>query len=300
MRASAAAAAALATLLTSLIGCSAGPTEPAVVKPSADGHAASGHQPSGSSAGGLVESVARLLGPGHDARQVTSGPVSFEDTEYFATIFNAGSTTTFTAFAEVVRDVTVQPSSAATVTYRDATTPTLLSDQDRTLWEKAGSPRLQPSRTGIMNFPSNHYSLLPQSTGLTYAEAQSLPASPAAMYSSIKKGVLSSGPGTLAQEMLNDFAFLLATAPLTEKQLSAAWQAVSLIPNLQLCGTGEDLSGRRGEGLCVGDGAERTEILLDPVTATVLGVKLTLLRTSPIYPGVAAGTVIQSDSLTRG
>jgi hypothetical protein len=300
MRASAAATAALATLLVSLIGCSAGSTESATVKPSADGQAASSYQPSGSSARGLVESVARLVGSEHDPGQITSGPVSFQDTEYSATIFNAGSTTTFTAFAEVVRDVTVQPSSAATIVYQDATTPTLLNGLDRTLWEKAGSPRLQPSRTGIMNFPSGHYSLLPESTGLTYAETQSLPASPAAMYSSIKKGVLSSGPSTLAQEMLNNFAFLLAPAQLTGKQLSAAWQAVSLIPNLQLCGTGEDLSGRRGEGLCVSDGAQRTEVLLDPATAAILGVKLTLLRATPVYPGVAAGSVIQSDSLTRG
>jgi hypothetical protein len=148
--------------------------------------------------------------------------VSFKDAGYSADIFNVGSTTSFTAFSEVVRDVTVQPSSAATVVYRDATTPTLLNDWERTRWEKAGSPQLKPDRTGIMSFPSNQYSLIPESAGLPYAAAQSLPTSPAAMYGSIRKGVLSSVPGIPAQEMLEDFAFLLATAPLTDKQLVAA------------------------------------------------------------------------------
>src|SRR5271165_1251249 len=169
MHASAAVTAALATLLVALIGCSAGSTESVAGMPSAGGQAASNNPPSRSSADGLVEWVAQLVGSEHDPGKATPGPVSFQDTEHYATIYNAESTTSFTALSEVVRDVTVQPSSAATVIYRDATTPTLPNNLDRSLWEKAGSPRLQPGRTGSVSFPSNQYSLLPDSLGLTYA-----------------------------------------------------------------------------------------------------------------------------------
>ncbi len=94
--------------------------------------------------------------------------------------------------------------------------------------------------------------------------------------------------------LLKQLAYLIAVAPLSVAARSAAWHVVASLPGLRLCGTGTDLSGRRGEGLCVDAAGQETEILVNKTTGWVLAIEERLKRPSPDYPTVSGGSLILS------
>jgi len=208
--------------------------------------------------------------------------------EYSASISNAGMPGAYTAFMTVTRTFVVQSSSAATVdTNVDGpmTFPTLTDQQH---WRAEGSPTLTPDN-GRSALSAGQFSFIRQGV-LTYEQAMALPATPAGLTTQILGRLRSHAPTV----MLRQLGYLIATAPLSTSARSAAWHAVASITGLRLCGSGTDLAGRRGEGLCADSQGEEVEVLIDSNTGSVLAVEERLLQPSLLYPNVSAGSLIGS------
>jgi hypothetical protein len=130
---------------------------------------------------------------------------------------------------------------------------------------------------------------------LTYQQAASLPAFPDGIAAAIRDH-LKAGANPPATLVLRQLGYLLAVAPLTDATRTAAWNMLAGLPGLHLCGNGNDLSGRRGQGICVDTKADETEILVDPAVGSVLAVEERIREQSVMYPAVAAGSLIGSDT----
>ncbi len=216
--------------------------------------------------------------------------------EYSTAVVNAGTPGAFTAFITVSRTVTVYSSSAASVGTAEEHPPTFTTPSDRERWVAAGSPALVPAGSSkTLSLAPGQFSFVLQGTPLTYRQASDLPGTPSAFSAQILdhlphfKGT--HPPATL---VLKQLGYLIAVAPLPVAARSAAWHVAASLPGLYLCGTGTDLSGRRGEGLCVDAEGEETEILVNKRTGSVLAIEERLQRPSPIYPTVSGGSLIQS------
>jgi hypothetical protein len=130
---------------------------------------------------------------------------------------------------------------------------------------------------------------------LTYQQAVDLPGTSAELATQILDSLRShAGNNPLATVVLRQLGYLLATAPLSTPARSAAWHAVASVTGLRLCGSGTDLSGRRGEGFCADSQGEEVEVLIDAHTGSVLAVEERLLQQAPLYPNVSAGSLIGS------
>lgn len=247
---------------------------------------------------GLARSIAARIdsAPTHHP---PGTPLRFRETEYSALVYNPGTVHAFTAFATLDRDVTVQPSSAASVRTTPAGLPVLTTAEQRAAWQAAGRPELTdaPADGQTTSFPPNGFSFMSQGTPLTYQQAGSLPTSPddvrAAVRAHLRGGASAEPPAT---QVLRQLGFLLATAPLTDATRSAMWRTTAALPGLHLCGSGDDRAGRRGEVLCVTAGEEESDLLVDPRTGAALEVRERIRQRSWWYPGVAPGSTIDSDT----
>jgi hypothetical protein len=251
------------------------------------------------SARALIESVAGHSGTGSGP----GAPVHYRDTGFGALVYNPGTPNAFTAYVTATRDVTVQPSSAASVRVISAGTPEFGTATDRAHWQAAGRPALDSGLAAgqVMADPVGQFSFLPQVKALTYQQATALPTTPAGVLAVVRADSTSSPdvapPATL---LLRQFGFLLAIAPLSPAGRSAAWRALLLVPGVRLCGTATDLAGRTGQGLCAdGDGYE-VEMLVDPAAGAMLEVRKSLTQRSMMYPGAAPGKVVEVDTFLPG
>jgi len=130
---------------------------------------------------------------------------------------------------------------------------------------------------------------------MSYRQASALPGTTSAfmaqVLSHLRPFTRTDPPATM---VLKQLAYLIAAAPLPVAARSAAWRAAASLPGLHLCGTGTDLSGRRGEGLCVDDAGQEIEILVNKTTGSMLAIEERLERPSPMYPSVSGGSLILS------
>jgi hypothetical protein len=222
-------------------------------------------------------------------------PVRYHTIEYSTAVGDAGTPGAFTAFVTVSRTITVQTSSAASITTTDngVLTFTTLSDRDR--WVAAGRPALEPVSGQTVVIPPGQFSFIPQGSTLTYQQAAALPGTADALsdqvLSYLRPYAGSAPPATLVLKLLGN---LIAVAPLTAAARSSAWRVAASLPGLRLCGSPTDLSGRRGVGLCVDAGGEEVEVLVGTPAGSVLAVEQRLLRQSLAYPTVPAGSLIAS------
>jgi hypothetical protein len=219
----------------------------------------------------------------------------FREVDYYATVYNAQSPRSFVAFATTTRDLTVELSSAATVTTVSGGTPRVTGSVERARWQAAGSPQLAgtPSAGRVVSAPPGTYSFVPQGRPLAYAEVSSLPATPQGVLAAIRTHSGSTAAVTL---LLRQFAFLLAVAPLAPETRSAAWHALTLLPELRLCGTTVDIVGRTGWGLCADTAARETEIVVDPAAGTVLQVEERVRAPSSWFPGLPPDSLIDANA----
>jgi hypothetical protein len=221
-------------------------------------------------------------------------PVRYRTVDYSAAVVNAGTPGGFTAFVTVKRTITVQPSSAATITTADDGTLTFTTPADRANWTAAGHPALTPA-DGTWSTPPGQFSFTPQGSTLTYQQAITLPTQPAALTTQLLGHLRPyAGAQPPAMLILRQLGYLIATAPLTSPTRAAAWRAIALLPGLHLCGPGTDLAARHGQTLCADAGGEQTRILIDPATGAVLAVEQHLLQPSPLYPTVPGDTLTES------
>jgi hypothetical protein len=298
MKASTAGAIAVAGL--ALSGCASGALRgQAAPQPAGQVRSVASAYPAAGSARGLADSIARHIVGGRDPSAVSDAPVTFRDAEYDATITNAGSPGAFTVFATATQEFQVWPSSAAIISTVSAGAPGFPAPQERARWRAAGSPPLPATAASgrPLSLPSGTFTFTPQGSTLSYRQARSMPASAPALYREVLARLRAYAgarpPGTLIARQLG---FLLASAPLTQAARAAAWQALGSVPGLRLCGGGADLAGRRGRWLCVSAQGEETEVLVAPMADSLLTVVDRITRPSPLYPGVPAGSIVESDA----
>lgn len=248
------------------------------------------------SAKAFANSIADRAVPSSQSGNAPGVPVRYRSIEYSAAVVNAGTPGGFTAFVTLSRTVTVYPSSAARVTTAQARPLRFTTPADRERWVAAGRPALTPGDVNkTVSAPAGQFSFVLQGTPMTYRQASDLPGT-ASAFSAQVLSYLRPLKGTYppATLVLKHLGYLIAVAPLSVAARSAAWHAAASLPGLRLCGTGTDLSGRRGEGLCVDAAGQETEILVNKTTGSVLAIEERLKRPSPLYPAVSRGSLILS------
>lgn len=156
-----------------------------------------------------------------------------------------------------------------------------------------------PSTRRSANLPAGAFSFLPVGPRLTFSDVQRLPRSPLGVRQAVEARVSSAGGQASPTLMLRGYGFLLAVAPLGVATRAAVFTAIESLPGLRVRGAGRDLLGRTGELVAVDDIYDRIELLLDAKTGSVLAVQQRVLRPQPIYPGIGAGTLIESDTFSR-
>lgn len=241
---------------------------------------------------------ARWRAPGADSAIVS------RVVDYTATIFSPGTPVGFTAFITTRRTVVVSAASAAAITASNAASPRFATPHDRLLWQQAGRPSLgqAPAAGQRQEFPVGEYTFLPEGRSLTYRQAVSLPGAPGPLAAAILARLRPyAGPHPPASLVLKQLAFLIATAPLTKAARSAAWQVVASLPGLRVCpGTRPGPPQPRSAGLCLAAAGHETVVGIDLGTASILSISDRLVRPSPLYPHVAAGTIVGSATFTSG
>lgn len=273
-----------------IFGCGSGSAAPSVnLSPAA-------HSLNLSSAKAFANSIADRAVPGSRSGNAPGVPVRYRSIEYSAAIVNSGTPGGFTAFVTVSRTVTVYSSSAASIVTVQARPLTFTTPSDRARWVAAGRPALTPGDVNeTLSVPPGQFSFVLQGTPMTYRQASDLPGTARAFSAQILSHLRPfTGTYPPAALVLKQLAYLIAVAPLSVAARSAAWHAAASLPGLRLCGTGTDLSGRRGEGLCVDAEGQETEILVNKTTGSVLAIEERLKRPSPIYPTASGGSLILS------
>jgi hypothetical protein len=204
-----------------------------------------------------------------------------------------------TAFITTRRTILVTPASAAVIWASNAAQPRFATPTDHALWLAAGRPSLGQATTAgeRQNVPVGQFSFLPQGSTLTYRQAATLPAEPAGLAAEILDHLRPySGAQAPASLVFKQLAYLIASAPLTEQQRSAAWQAVALLPGLRFCQPRPGRAQARAITLCIGSAGDQTLVSVDLDTGAIRTIADRLLRPTPLYPHVGAGAIVGSST----
>jgi hypothetical protein len=234
---------------------------------------------------------------------VHSVPIEFRTLSYTATVFNPGSPEGFTAFITTHRTTLVTTTSAATVVVRNAASARFATPADQAMWRAVGHPSLgQAPATGMtQTIPAGHYTFLPQGSNLTYRQAVSLPSDRDSLASVLARHLgASAGPHPPASLKLRQVAYLIATAPLTNRVRAAAWQIIASLPRLRIC---RDSPSKFRPGtfeLCVDSAGHETLVNVNLDTGAIITIADRLMQTSQAYPHVARGTIVQSSTFLSG
>ena len=250
---------------------------------------------------GSAASVARRIATrwaaaGASAHPRTT-PIEYRTIDYTATVFSPGAPTGFTAFITTRRTTLVTPASAATIYVDNGARPRFATPTDQALWQAVGRPSLgQAATTGRTQIiPVGQFSFLPQGSTLTYRQAAALPATSARLAAVILDHLRPyAGTHPPASLVLKQLAYLIATAPVTDRGRSAAWQAVASLPGLRTCQTRSGRAHPRAINLCIASADDQTLVSVDLDTGAILAIADRLLRPTPLYPHVRAGTIVGS------
>jgi hypothetical protein len=243
------------------------------------------------SAGSVARAIAaRWVAAGAPAPALNT-PIEFRTIDYTATVFNPRTPGGFTAFITTRRTILVSPASAATIHASNGAPARFATPADQALWQAAGRPSLSeaPAAGQTLTIPADQYTYLPNGSNLTYHQAAELPAAPgplsAAILGHLRAYASHPSPGL----ELKQLAYLIATAPLTTATRSAAWQVLAALPGLRTC------HAKPGAVvLCADSGSEQTLVSVDFEAGSILAIADRVLRTSPAYPHVRAGSIVES------
>jgi hypothetical protein len=254
-------------------------------------------QPVPGSAGGVAQAIAARWAAAGGPAPALNTPIEFWTTDYTATVFNPGTPGGFTAFITTRRTILVTPASAAAIDASNGAPARFATPADKALWQAADRPSLgQAPATGQRQvIPAGDYTFLPQGRTLTYRQAAGLPGTSGELAGVILAHLRAyAGRHPPASLTLTQLAYLIATAPLTKAARSAAWQVVGSLPGLRICQTRPGPLQPRTVELCLASGDDETLVSIDLGTASILSISDRLLRSSPMYPHVAAGTIVGS------
>lgn len=226
----------------------------------------------------------------------------FQDIQYAAGIYNAGSRRPFVVFWTTRYAVTVWPSSSAQVTKSSVAPAAFARPRDLNNWRASGStvPLSRPADS-VQRYKPSEFSLLPVGTTLTYQEARDLPGSPSAMRDAVARHLgPPSGASPPAPLLLQVYGFLLATAPISPAARRALFADIASLPGLRTCGIETDLLHRRAPTVCATDSRFETDLLIDTGTGSVLGVEQRVRQRSVAFAGLSPRSVIQFDTFAGG
>lgn len=260
-------------------------------------------QPTPGSAVDVAQGIAaRWSAPGAPALALNI-PIEFRTVDYTGTVFAPGSPEGFTAFISTRRTTVVTTASAATIVASNGASPRFATPADQALWQAAGRPSLgQAPATGVTEtIPAGQYTFVPQGRNLTYRQAVALPADRDSLAAVLADHLSAyAGLHPPASLKLRQVAYLIATAPLTNKVRAAAWQVMASLPGLGIC---QDQSSQVQPGaieLCIDSAGDEVMVNVNLDTGAIVIIAERLTQTSPAYPHVAAGTIVGSSTFLAG
>lgn len=288
----------LAVVSVLLYGCGPGKTVPgaglaSVANPHLQGTGPP--EPVPSSAAGVARAIAaRWAAAGIPAAPLKT-PIKWRTIDYTATVFNPGSAGGFTAFTTTRRTILVTPASAAVIHASNGAPAGFATPVDKALWQAAGRPTLGqvPAAGQVQAIPAGRFTFLPQGSNLTYHQAAVLPAESGLLATVIQDHLRAyAGSHPPASLELKQMAYLIASAPLSDSARSAAWQVLAALPRLHFCQTRSGRAPPSTAELCADSTSDEILVSVDVDTGAILTIADRLLRASPLYPHVAAGTVV--------
>jgi hypothetical protein len=230
-------------------------------------------------------------------------PIQFRTVDYTATVFAQGSPEGFTAFITTRRITVVTTASAATIVASNGASPRFATPADQAMWQAAGRPSLgQAPATGVtQTIPEGQYTFVPQGRNITYRQAVALPADRDSLAAVLVDHLSAyAGLHPPASLELRQVAYLIATAPLTDRVRAAAWQVMASLPGLRIC-QGQSSQVQPGAvELCIDSAGDEVTVNVNLDTGAIVIIAERLTKTSPAYPHVAAGTIFGSSTFLAG
>ncbi|MCP2337731.1 CU044_5270 family protein [Actinomadura rupiterrae] len=199
---------------------------------------------------------------------------------------------------------------------------------DRAAWKKAGSPKswLQkfplangkykaraltstPRKPSMSRMPVRNGEVYWLGRNVTMKQIAALPDDPKALRKSLLRwyqghGTEAQGQKSSADEWLFDVTRGLVTdMPVTPKVRAAAFRLLAALPSVRSLGRVTDDQGRSGIAIgltrptSAGD-VLQTRLIVDPSAGRGLGSEDVLVKPSANYPGVPAGSVLNSTTVT--
>jgi hypothetical protein len=255
----------------------------------------------GSAAGVARAIAARWAAAG--APPALGTPIEFRTIDYTATVFNPGTPAGFTAFITTRHTTLVTPASAATIDASNGAPARFATPADKALWHAAGRPSLgqAPAAGQAQTVPAGQFSFLPQGSTLAYGQAAALPAEPDRLAATILDHLRPyAGSHPPAGLELKQLAYLIATAPLTNEVRATAWQVIASLPGLRICRNPPSQVSLGTIELCIDSAGDETLVNVNPDTGAIVTIADQLMQTSPAYPHVAGGTIVESSMFLSG
>jgi hypothetical protein len=238
------------------------------------------------------------------APRVAGQAIRFGVLEYQLIVMNVGSPGSFVTDQTLAQDVTVMPDSSAIRRERVLASPTFVARIDRLHWEAAGrppyaNPEDHKGASSRLTIPAGGWSFTPHGTSVTVKRARELPKSSRALSREIRRlfGASSSAAAPAAL-ILNQYGFLLASAPLTRATRRAALGAIAALPAVHLCDALFPGHGAHDLAVCVNGNPISSEILLDSDTGVAQVVCERLDNRTPLYPHMPVGSLVASDTFS--
>lgn len=220
-------------------------------------------------------------------------------------LVNPGSPAGFALSQTLDDEFRVMPDSSATIDERVLTSPRFVSNADRRKWESTGkrpyaSTANHAGASRREELPRGGWSFTPQGRKLTFARVRHLPAARSPLTQELAHLLGAHGqlqpPAALS---LQQYAFLLATAPVTRAVRVTLLNSMSSLPGIYLCGGVFPAHDPHYEALCVNGHPLSTEILLNSHTGVVALVCQRLDDRTPLFPNLTIGSLIDSYTFSR-
>lgn len=225
-------------------------------------------------------------------------PAKYTDIESYATVVNAGSSRGYTVFEGRSVAVTVLPDSSARIVITHISPPGFENVHERLKWIEAGTPQFPSTLPLGTNIPlkAGSFSFLPFPPKLSFRQAAALRPAPARITSVVMGDPRPSAARAQAFYLTMQLATLLAIAPVSIPVRHAAWKALVSLVGIHGCAGGRDGAGRSGRWMCIRTPPNELRILTNTREQKVLCVEDLLTAPSLRYPGVPAGSVIESNT----
>jgi hypothetical protein len=229
--------------------------------------------------------------------------LSFSEVAYELIITNAGSPDAFSVAQTIARRLNVEPDSSASIRQEVLKAPRFVSRADRVHWLASGkrayaSPADRAGATTQSGIGAGGFSFAPEGAPVTFREARNLSTSPHRLIQELMGLSARGRMEPSAATSLRQYGFLLATAPLTPATRKALVEALGLLPGVHMCNALFPGRSPHADAFCVSGNPTDSEVLLNPRTGVVDVVAERLDRSNSLYPNMAVGSLIDSETFS--